>query len=143
MGRGMLTYCITFPTACAIQEFYDKKNLGKLIFSIVRLLTLKLCDFLADINWRKCARYSFYGVFISAPILYGWVKLVTKIWPKRSLSTAVQKAIIEQVSFGPTAISLFFFSMALCENNFDFYLARDELKRKFWDAYKVCMPLCQ
>lgn len=71
-------------------------------------------------------------------MLSGWVKIASKIWPKQSLSTAVQKAVLEQVTYAPAAISLFFFAMACFDNNFDFGIAQNELKRKFWDSYKVC-----
>lgn len=87
-------------------------------------------------------RYSFYGAFISAPILFGWVKVVTKIWPKRNLQTSLQKALLEQVIFSPIAVSLFFFTMACFDHDFDFDIARNVLRRKFWDAYKVCTSQC-
>lgn len=32
IGRGMVSYGITFPTACFIQQFYDKRNLGKYFY---------------------------------------------------------------------------------------------------------------
>lgn len=69
------------------------------------------------------------------------MKIANKIWPKQSLASAVQKALIEQVTFAPIAISLFFFTMASVDNNFDFGIARKELDRKFWDAYKVCASI--
>ncbi len=33
LGRGMIAYGITFPTGCLIHQYYDKKELGKNIFS--------------------------------------------------------------------------------------------------------------
>lgn len=115
-----------------------RKNWVKCFPHSVCVLTIKSSNILENINWRKCIRHSFYGVFISAPILFGWIKIVTKIWPKQGLLTAVQKAVFEQVSFGPASISLFFFTMGCFDNNFDFNIARDQVKKKFWDAYKVC-----
>lgn len=93
--------------------------------------------FLDKINWQKCFRYSCYGALVSAPMFYGWIRILNRIWPKRSLSTAVRQAIVEQFTYTPTSISAFFFTMALCDNNFDIEAARNELKRKFWDSYKV------
>lgn len=34
IGRGMVSYGMTFPLACFIQEYYDKRNLGKSLFLI-------------------------------------------------------------------------------------------------------------
>lgn len=31
MGRGMMAYGLTFPTGCLIQEYCNKKNLGKCV----------------------------------------------------------------------------------------------------------------
>ncbi len=78
-----------------------------------------------------------YGVFVTAPMLSGWVKIASKIWPKRSLSIAVQKAVLEQITYAPIAISTFFFTMGFFDNNFDIAMAQTELKQKFWHAYKV------
>lgn len=70
-------------------------------------------------------------------MVFGWVKLLNTIWPKQSLSIALRKAVVEQVTYAPVAISLFLFTMALFDNDFNFEIAQIELKRKFWDGYKV------
>lgn len=51
--------------------------------------------------------------------------------------TGLQKALVEQVTYAPAAISLFFFIMAYTENDYDLEIAKTEVRRKFWDAYKV------
>lgn len=90
-----------------------------------------------NINWRKCLRYSLYGIFITSPTLYVWIRIASKIWPKQTLLTGIQKALLEQVSYGPAAMSLFFFVMAYAENNYDATIAVKEVQRKFWDTVKV------
>lgn len=79
-----------------------------------------------------------YGIFISSPSLYGWIRIANRIWPKQNFRAAIQKALLEQVTYGPAAMSLFFFVMAYTDNNYDADIARKELQRKFWDAFKVC-----
>lgn len=78
-----------------------------------------------------------YGIFASAPLIFGWVKLMNKVWPQRGFSTALKKAAVEQIVFAPTSISLFFFTQAFFDNNFDVVIAQNEMKRKFWEAYRV------
>lgn len=107
----------------------------------VTFTTIKSRDSLENINWRKCIRYSLYGMFVSSPLLYIWVRISSKIWKKQSLATGIQKALVEQVTYGPVAVSAFFFLMAYADNNYNVDIAKQELQRKFWDSFKVCISM--
>lgn len=79
-------------------------------------------------------------MFYVAPALYCWLRMVNKIWPNKTLSSAVKKALFEQISMGPFATTSFFFIMAYIDTK-SYDQAREELRNKFWDAYKVWLPV--
>lgn len=70
--RGMLSYAIIWPTSCIIQQTIADK-------------TWKNYD------WMQALRFSLYGGLFTAPTLYAWVRLSTKIWPHVTLKTAITK----------------------------------------------------
>lgn len=70
--RGMLSYAIIWPTSCIIQQTIADK-------------TWKNYD------WKQALRFSLYGALFTAPTLYAWVRLSTRIWPQVTLRTAITK----------------------------------------------------
>lgn len=118
--RGMITYSMIWPTSCLIQQtVIEGKNYK-------------------NYNYWAAARFSIYGGLFVAPTLYCWIRLSTFIWPKTSLRTAVAKAIVEQMSYGPAALCMFFFGMTLLEGR-GFHQATHEVSEKFWPSYKVAV----
>lgn len=79
-----------------------------------------------------------------APTLYAWVRFSGRIWPRRDLRTAMTKALVEQVTYGPFASATFFFAMTYMETK-NTALARKEVADKFLPTYKVytwCARVC-
>lgn len=77
-----------------------------------------------------------YGSLFVAPTLYAWVKLAGRIWPQVNFRTAVTKAAVEQMTYGPFASASFFFGMTYLETH-SFELAKHEVAEKFIPTYKV------
>ncbi|ETN63133.1 hypothetical protein AND_005161 [Anopheles darlingi] len=124
--RGMITYSCLWPTGCFIQQKLSGKKLN-------------------EIDWNKCWRFFFYGGFIVAPTLYGWIRLASIMWPRQDLKSAIAKALTEQISYTPMAMTAFYFSMSLLESK-TFEEACNEVKVKLWPTYKVALciwPLIQ
>lgn len=71
-----------------------------------------------------------------APTLYAWVRFSGRVWPQRDLRTAMTKALVEQVTYGPFASATFFFAMTYLETR-NTALARKEVAEKFLPTYKV------
>lgn len=44
-----------------------------------------------SIDWLKVMRYGLYGCFITAPLLYCWVRLATFMYPNTNLRIAMAK----------------------------------------------------
>uniref|UniRef100_A0A6M2DEX2 Uncharacterized protein n=1 Tax=Xenopsylla cheopis TaxID=163159 RepID=A0A6M2DEX2_XENCH len=115
--KGMASYALIWPVSSIIHQTMEGK-------------TFETYD------WNRCLRFCLYGSLFTAPTLYGWVKLSSSIWPHSNLRTAVIKALIEQVTYGPFALASFFFGMSLMETrNVD--EAVKEVKAKFLPTYKV------
>ncbi|KAG4078072.1 hypothetical protein HA402_002123 [Bradysia odoriphaga] len=119
LGRGMISYSITWPTAAFIQDFMDKRNID-------------------EINWKKCIRYSLYGSLFIAPTLYCWVRIAHRIFPRVTLASAIKKAALEQITYGPISLSAFFLIMTYAETG-SVDKAKQELQAKFWNTYKIAV----
>ncbi|XP_058442677.1 mpv17-like protein [Malaya genurostris] len=126
VARGMLTYSLMWPTGCLVQQ------------------TIAGTDW-RNYDWNKCFRFFIYGGFIVAPSLYCWIRLASLMWPAQSLRSAIAKALTEQVSYTPLAMTCFYFGMSLMESKTieESFL---EVKTKVPPTYKVALciwPLLQ
>lgn len=90
----------------------------------------------ATYDWAKCARFSAYGSLFVAPTLFAWVRFAGVVWPAVTLGTAISKATVEQLTYGPAATCCFFFAMTYMDT-LDAGKARREVADKFLATYKV------
>lgn len=70
--RGMASYLVIWPTGNIIQQTLLKEK-----------------D--ESIDWMRVMRFGLYGCFITAPCLYGWIKLSTQMFPNNNLRIAMAK----------------------------------------------------
>lgn len=138
--RGMVSYSLLWPTSAFIQQKIAGKSWS-------------------EIDWAKCARFSFYGGIYVAPTLYTWIRVSTKLFPQANLRSAIckvryfllsfdrkntilkysftpKKALLEQVSYTPAAMTSFYFLMSLLEGQ-TIEQGVNEVKTKFLPTYKV------
>ncbi|KAF7278742.1 hypothetical protein GWI33_008049 [Rhynchophorus ferrugineus] len=115
--RGMLSYGTIWPTSCLIQQTMAGKNIN-------------------NYDWMQALRFSLYGGLFTAPTLYAWIRLSTKLWPVTTLKTSITKAFVEQVTYGPAALICFFFGMSLLEGK-SLNDAKVEVQKKFLPTWKV------
>ncbi|XP_076674585.1 mpv17-like protein [Andrena cerasifolii] len=113
--RGMASYTIIWPTGSLLQQ----KLAGN-----------------EELNYIQALRFSLYGGFFVAPTLYCWIRCSSHFWPKSDLKSAITKALIEQVTYSPTAMCCFFFGMNLLELK-PVAECVEEVKQKFWPTYKI------
>ncbi|KAL2732988.1 mpv17-like protein isoform X1 [Vespula maculifrons] len=113
--RGMASYTIIWPTASLFQQ----KITGR-----------------PELNYTEALRFSLYGGFFVAPTLYCWLRCASHFWPKSDFKSAITKALVEQVTYSPTAMCCFFFGMNLLEQK-SISECAEEVKQKFWPTYKV------
>lgn len=115
--RGMLSYSALWPMGCIIQQTLEGKRWK-------------------DYDWKRCLRYCLYGTFVSAPMLYSWMRVANIMWPRTDFRSSLTKAFTEQVAYDPFAIVFFFYGMSILERKRQAQAA-DEAMNKFWDTYKV------
>ncbi|XP_055371416.1 mpv17-like protein [Condylostylus longicornis] len=120
--KGMLSYGTLWPTACFIQQTAIE---GKKI---------------ENVDWIRCLKYSIYGGFYTAPTVYAWIRIAQAVFPKNTLQAGIQKAFVDQISYGPFAIASFYTGMSLLEGK-TFDEALKELQTKFFSTWKVGAPV--
>ena len=116
--RGMVSYAVIWPTCSITQEYLEHGTS------------------IADANWARAARFGFFGAFCMAPVFYAWMKYTSRFFKRKDLKTAVFRAAIEQVSYGPVAMAYFFFGMSLLEMK-PLKACVQEVKDKWWPTYKI------
>lgn len=114
MLKGMAVYAVIWPTSSTIQQIMNKEKLDPM----------------------KSLRFFLFGTFFVAPSLYAWIKITSAMWPQMSIKTGIQKAVVEQFSYGPMAGVSFFTIMSLLEGK-NFSQACDEVADKFPGTFKV------
>lgn len=77
------------------------------------------------------------GLFV-APTLYAWVRLSTIMFPTPGMKSALCKALIEQISYTPFAMTSFYFGMSLLESK-TVREAISEVATKVPPTYKVAL----
>ncbi|XP_043273280.1 mpv17-like protein [Venturia canescens] len=113
--RGMASYCVIWPVGSLLQQ----KIAGN-----------------KELNYTQAFRFSLYGGFFVAPTLYAWLKCASYLWPKSNLRSAITKALVEQVTYGPAAMCCFFFGINLLEFK-PVSECVEEVRQKFWPTYKI------
>uniref|UniRef100_A0A8D7ZUG4 (northern house mosquito) hypothetical protein n=1 Tax=Culex pipiens TaxID=7175 RepID=A0A8D7ZUG4_CULPI len=61
--RGMISYSALWPLGCILQQTFEGKRWH-------------------NYDWQRCLRYSLYGTFVSAPMLYTWMRVANIMWPR-------------------------------------------------------------
>ncbi|CAH1641486.1 unnamed protein product [Spodoptera littoralis] len=118
MIRGMVSYAIIWPSCSLTQEYLERGT------------TIEHAD------WARAARFGFFGAFCMAPVFYGWMKYTSRFFKRNSIASAIKRAAIEQVSYGPLALAYFYFGMSLLEMK-PISECVNEVKKKFWPTYKI------
>ncbi|XP_049880469.1 mpv17-like protein [Pectinophora gossypiella] len=116
----MISYAIIWPCCSLTQEYLE---FGTPIF---------------EANWPRAARFGFFGAFFMSPVFYNWMRISSKmkIFRRKTLGTAIKRALIEQVSYGPLALCYFLFGMSVLEMKTLDECVK-EVKQKFWITYKT------
>ncbi|XP_075155391.1 mpv17-like protein [Haematobia irritans] len=115
--RGVITYAVLWPTSSLVQQTIEGKNFR-------------------TYDYMRAFRFCILGSMYAAPVLYGWVRVSSAMWPNMSLRVGLTKAAVEQVSYGPFACVSFFTGMTLLEGK-SLKEAIQEAKNKFVPTFKV------
>jgi len=94
----MLTYSILYPSANVVQQkcFREKtKETG--------------------IDWKEVSRFWIYGGLFHAPLVYSWLKLAARLFPKDTFSHLAAKVFMDQTCFAPIGLSMFYVGLSILE----------------------------
>ncbi|VVC87885.1 unnamed protein product [Leptidea sinapis] len=114
----MVSYAVIWPTCSITQEYIENGT------------TIQHAD------WSKAARFGIFGTFFMAPVFYGWMQFTSKFFKRKTLSTCILRAAVEQISYSPLAMAYFFFGMSLLEMK-PIKTCLNEVREKFWPTYKI------
>ncbi|XP_050695658.1 PXMP2/4 family protein 4-like isoform X3 [Eriocheir sinensis] len=123
--RGMATYSVLWPTSNLVQQSMDETR--------------------NKYDPVECLRYLVLGTFVTAPTVYAWVKLASKIVRGTTLKHALLKAGLEQILFAPVGQTQFYLGITLLEGR-PFTECVQEWKQKLIPTWKVAIcfwPLVQ
>lgn len=117
--RGMISYAIIWPCSSIVQEYIKHGSMD-------------------EVSLSRAARFGFFGTFYSVPTFYLWLRLTGKYFQKKNLRTAIARAVVEQVFYGPFSISSFYIGMGLLEMK-PLSTSVSELRQKFWQTYTTAI----
>ena len=95
---SMLTYSILYPTANGVQQVYFRETTRH-----------------SSIDWKEVSRFSIYGGLCHATLVYSWLKLVARLFPRDRFSHLSAKLLVDQVCFVPVALSSFYVGLSILE----------------------------
>lgn len=117
--RGCVSFSIICPTGSLLQQTIEGKNLE-------------------NYDYKRMIRFSAYGVFIAAPLFHSWFRITQLLWPHNTMKSAIQKVLLEQVTFGPFSMGTFFVIMPLWEGK-KWAEVEQQFSDKFCQSYKVAL----
>lgn len=70
VSRGMVAYGVIWPSGCILQQVIAKDD---------------------EFDYKRAARFAFFGCFYVAPTINVWMTIARTIWPKSDLKSAISK----------------------------------------------------
>ena len=83
---SMLTYSVLYPSANIVQQ--------------------KLFREPGPLDWKEVSRFLLYGGLVHAPLVFHWLRLAARLFPKDTISHLAAKVLMDQTCFAPVG-SLF------------------------------------
>jgi len=95
---SMMTYSILYPGANLLQQFAFRENTK-----------------VTGIDWREVSRFMIYGGLFHAPLVYNWLRLAARLFPKQTVSHLLAKVVMDQTCFAPVGLSMFYIGLSTLE----------------------------
>lgn len=71
-----------------------------------------------------------------SPLFYSWMRFNDRLFPKKDLVTVLKRTALETFTYGPFAMSYFFFGMSMLEGK-RVEACINEVKKKLWPTFKL------
>jgi len=95
---SMMTYSVLYPGANLLQQYAFRENTK-----------------VTGVDWREVSRYMIYGGLFHAPLVYNWLRLAARLFPKQTVSHLLAKVVMDQTCFAPVGLSMFYVGLSALE----------------------------
>jgi len=95
---SMITYSVLYPTANLLQQYCFRKSTAE-----------------TGIDWREVSRFCIYGGLFHAPLVFNWLRLAARLFPKDTPSHLLAKVFLDQTCFAPVGLSAFYVGLTAME----------------------------
>jgi len=124
----MLAYSVLYPGANVVQQKLFRKKSPE-----------------EGIDWNEVSRFLVYGGFFHAPLVYNWLRLAGRLFPKSTTSHLLAKVLLDQTCFAPVGLSSFYIGLSWLEGKdaVGIYKEWDEKFLDTWAASVFIWPFIQ
>eukprot|EP00092_Neocalanus_flemingeri_P015505 GFUD01016784.1.p1 GENE.GFUD01016784.1~~GFUD01016784.1.p1 ORF type:complete len:188 (-),score=24.49 GFUD01016784.1:1-564(-) len=95
---SMLTYSVLYPSANVVQQVYFRDTYKQ-----------------TGIDWKEVSRFLIYGGLFHAPLVFNWLRLAARLFPKDTMKHLAAKVFMDQACFAPMALSAFYIGLSTLE----------------------------
>jgi len=92
---SMLTYSVLYPSANVVQQKCFREP--------------------GPIDWHEVGRFLIYGGLCHAPLVFNWLRLAARLFPKDTLGHLAAKVFLDQTCFAPVGLSCFYVGLSTLE----------------------------
>ena len=82
-----------------------------------------------------------YGGLFHAPLVYNWLRLAARLFPKQTVSHLLAKVVMDQTCFAPVGLSMFYVGLSALEGK-DREGIYKEWREKFPNTWAVSLQYC-
>jgi len=125
---SMITYSILYPSANIVQQYCFRKSTKE-----------------TGIDWKEVTRFMVYGGCFHAPLVFNWLRLAARLFPKDTTSHLLAKVFLDQTCFAPVGLSAFYIGLTAMEGK-DLDGIYKEWREKFpntWAMGAIIWPFIQ
>ena len=88
------------------------------------------------LDWHEVGRLLIYGGFCHAPLVFNWLRLAARLFPKDTLGHLAAKVFLDQTCFAPVRLSCFYVGLSTLEGSSKEGIYK-EWKEKFPNTWAV------
>jgi len=125
---SMVTYSILYPSANLVQQYCFRESTKE-----------------TGVDWKEVTRFCVYGGLFHAPLVFNWLRLAARLFPKDTNSHLLAKVFLDQTCFAPVGLSAFYIGLTAMEGK-DLDGIYKEWREKFpntWAMGATCWPIIQ
>ena len=114
----MMTYSVLYPSANLLQQYAFRESTkvtGVDWREVSRSVTVDTCSPPCSSRHPCTFRYMIYGGLFHAPLVYNWLRLAARLFPKQTISHLLAKVFMDQTCFAPVGLSMFYVGLSALE----------------------------